>query len=183
MQRLREADQTMGRRALQFCLLNASRSGEVRGATWGEVDLTRAAWTIPANRMKGGVEHIVPLSPAALAILTDLAGLVGGKPDELIFPGTKGQPLSDMTLSKAFKTAGGEGYTVHGTARSGFRDWVAEQTSFPGEWAEAALAHAVSNKVEAAYRRTKFFEQRRKLMVAWADYLRGREKVVRIAAA
>jgi integrase len=182
MQRLRATDQTMGRRALQFCLLNASRSGEVRGATWGEVNLERAEWTIPATRMKGGVEHIVPLTPPALAILTDLSGLVDDKPDEPIFPGTKGQALSDMTLSKVFKAAGGQGYTVHGTARSGFRDWVAEQTSFPGEWAEAALAHAMPNKVEAAYRRTKFLEQRRTMMTAWSDYLTMKKNVVALSA-
>jgi integrase len=133
--------------------------------------------------MKGGVEHIVPLSPPALTILTELADLVGGKPDEPIFPGTKGQALSDMTLSKVFKAAGGEGYTVHGTARSSFRDWVAEQTSFPGDWAETALAHAIPNKVEAAYRRTKFVEQRRKLMTAWADYLGMASNAVRLAGA
>jgi integrase len=181
MRRLGIAEQTMGRRALQFQLLNASRSGEVRGASWDEIDLERAEWKIPAERMKGKAEHIVPLSASAVAILRDLAELIGKRRGELVFAGAKGKPLSDMTLGKAFKADGGGGYTVHGTARSGFRDWVAEQTTFPGEWAEAALAHAVPNKVEAAYRRTKFLEQRRKLMAAWADYLVGRSSVITLA--
>lgn len=181
---LRDAEQTIGRRALQFTIFTAARSGEVRGARWREIDLDKAEWTIPAERMKAGKLHIVPLSPAALAILRELADVLGDDPDALIFPGLKSQRLSDMTLSKAFRVAGGEGYTVHGTARSSFRDWVAEQCpTVPGDVAEAALAHAVKGKVEAAYRRATYLEQRRKLMAAWAEYLAGGSNIVQLAAA
>jgi integrase len=99
-----------------------------------------------------------------------------------IFPGLKGQPLSDATLAKVLRVAEGGAYTVHGM-RSAFRDWIAEQTSFPGDWAEAALAHSLPNKVEAAYKRTKFIEQRRKLMAAWADYLGSASNVLRVVGA
>jgi integrase len=171
LSRLLAAEQTIGRRALQFAILNASRSGEVRGAKWSEIDLERQEWTIPGERMKKGMQHIVPLSSQAIAILSELRVLFGSSPEALVFPGQAGKPLSDMTLAKAFKANGGQGFTVHGTARSSFRDWVAEQTSFPGDWAEAALAHSLPNKVEAAYRRTTFLEQRRALMEAWAAFL------------
>lgn len=176
------AGDTVGRAAVRFAILTAARSGEVRGATWDEIDLEAKVWTVPAKRMKGGAEHSVPLSDAALEILQTMSGMIRGQKGELVFKGRSGKPLSDMTLAKAFKVAGGETFTVHGTARSSFRDWVAEQTSFPDAWAEAALAHTLPNKVEAAYRRTKFLDQRRGLMEAWADYIGGKSNVVQLAA-
>lgn len=179
---LRGQEATLGRLALQFTVLTAARSGEVRGATWDEIDMETGLWSIPASRMKGAEAHTVPLSEAATAILEEVRGFMSGRKDRPVFPGFKGKPLSDATLSKALRVAGGDAATVHGM-RSAFRDWVAEQTSFPGEWAEAALAHALPNKVEAAYRRTKFLEQRRKMMEAWADYIGGTAKVVQLAAA
>jgi integrase len=172
---------SVGRLAVRFTILTAARSGETRGATWGEIDLDARVWSIPANRMKAGQSHSVPLSDAAVDILRTMTGLVVGQNDELVFKGAGGKPLSDMTLTKALRDSGIKNDTVHGF-RSSFRDWAAEQTSFPGEWAEAALAHVLSNKVEAAYRRTKFLDQRRKLMDAWADFLAGRSNVLRLAA-
>lgn len=166
--KLAAGNQTAGRMALQFAILTASRSGEVRGATWGEVDLDNALWTIPGDRMKMGEEHVVPLSSAAKAILTQAAAFFPTRADSLIFPGLKRNALSDMTLSKALRANGGADYTVHGF-RSSFRDWCAE-CGFSNDWAEAALAHSVPNRVEAAYRRTKFLEQRVSLMAEWADY-------------
>jgi integrase len=179
--KLREGESTVGRRALEFLVLTAARSGEVRGATWDEFDLENAVWNIPASRMKAAEAHSIPLSPAALAVLEEIKGLVTGRKGEPVFPGLKGKPLSDATLSKVLRVGGGEGYTVHGF-RSSFRDWVAEKLpTVPSAVAEAALAHAVPNKVEAAYRRTKFLDQRRDLMSKWADYLSGRANVVRLA--
>lgn len=181
MAKLRASDQTMTRRAVQFNLLTAARPGEVRGARWAEIDWDAAQWNIPGERMKAGEPHSVPLVPAAMDILRELRDLLGADPAALIFPSMKrGKMLSDVGITKAFRLAGGTD-TLHGTARSSFRDWVAEKTSFPGEWAEAALAHALPNKVEAAYRRTKFIEQRRTLMAAWADYLDGKNNVIALS--
>lgn len=182
MSLLRDDQPSVGRLALQFAILTAARSGEVRGATWDEIDFEKEQWNIPAGRMKAGVAHSVPLSPLALELLRTIKELTGGRPGRPIFPGLKGKPLSDATLGKVLRVAGGVGYTVHGM-RSAFRDWVAEQTTFPGDWAEAALAHTPPNKVEAAYKRTTFLEQRRKLMAAWADYLTEVSNVVQLPAA
>ena len=171
----------MGRLTLEMLILTAARSGEVRFASWKEVNLEAATWTVPAARMKAGKEHVVPLSEAALDVLRRAEALrIEGS--DLIFHGAKrGKPLSDMTLLKVVRDMGLD-VTVHGF-RSAFRDWCAEETSFPGEVAEAALAHAIPNKVEAAYRRTDFLEKRKKLMAAWADHCSGcSEKVVRLAA-
>jgi integrase len=163
---------SMGRLALEALILTAARSGEVRGARWSEVDLEAATWTVPAERMKAGKEHIVPLSPAAVDVFKRAQALRIEATD-LVFHGSKrGQPLSDMTLLKVLRDAK-EPYTVHGF-RSSFRDWVADQTNMPGEVAEAALAHAIPNAVEAAYRRTNFLEKRRQLMHAWASYCGGK---------
>jgi integrase len=181
MGELRNSADSVGKLALQFLILTVARSGEVRGARWNEIDFERAQWNIPAERMKAGEAHSVPLTPAAIDVLRRVRSLTGERENRPIFPGMKGQPLSDGTLSKVLKVGGGGAYTVHGM-RSAFRDWVAEQTSFPGDWAEAALAHTLTNKVEAAYKRTKFLEQRRKLMTAWADYLNAASNVVRLAA-
>jgi integrase len=168
---------TVGRLALQFLILTAARSGEIRGATWREFDLESRAWNIPGSRMKVGRPHSVPLPHHALRLLDRARQLSLGGPDDLVFPGAGSKLLSDMTMTKALRAAGSNA-TVHGF-RSSFRDWAAEQTSFPSEWAEAALAHTLPNEVEAAYRRTQYFAQRRKLMDAWADHVTGNARVVR----
>lgn len=168
MAKLAGADASVGRLALQFLVLTAARSGEVRGATWGEFNLDAAEWRIPPEKMKAGKLHIVPLVPAAVAILEQMRSLFAGKRDDLVFPGLKGQ-MSDATMAKALRVAGAGEYTVHGF-RSSFRDWAAD-TGFADAWAEAALAHSNPNKTEAAYRRTTYFEQRRdKLMPGWAGF-------------
>ena len=167
MAKLSEAGETVGRLALQFLILAAARSGEVRGALWSEIDMKKKVWTIPAGRMKMGQEHQVPLSDIALALL-EKAKTHSMEPEGTVFPGLKRKPLSDMTLSKVLRGNGGESFTVHGF-RSSFKDWASEQ-GYPSEWSEAALAHTVANRVEAAYRRTKFLEQRIKLMKAWSDF-------------
>lgn len=161
----------MGALALRFTVLNASRSGETRLATWSEIDFEAATWTIPPERMKAGREHVVPLTETGVSILKQAKALqVSG--DDLIFQGTKkGKPLSDMTLVKILRDNGLK-YTVHGF-RSSFRDWVAEKTEFAGETAEMALAHTIGNKTEAAYRRGNQLEKRRALMDAWAGYCTG----------
>jgi integrase len=180
--------ESIGRLALQFLILTAARSGEVRGARWSEIDVAAALWTVPANRMKAGKQHLVPLSAPALAILKRMSDVAS---DELVFPGITGRvadaedlgkgrpgaltrtagkrPMSDMTLTKVLRAAGANNATVHGM-RSSFRDWAAEQTAFPGEVVEAALAHTISNKVEASYRRTNYLEKRRGLMDDWAAF-------------
>jgi len=171
MGRLRSKELSVGCTALQFLILTSARSGEVRGAEWDEIDTELMTWTIPALRMKAGIEHVVPLTDDAIALI-ELAKVWRSPTHGLIFPGQTGKPLSDMTLSKVLKSTSA-GFTVHGF-RSTFRDWVAETLpSVPGAVAEAALAHTVPNKVEAAYRRTKFIEQRRDLMQKWADFLAG----------
>jgi integrase len=157
--------------ALRFAVLSAARSGEARGARWNEIDMAGKVWTIPMERMKAGVEHRVPLSDAAVAILTAVQP-ARKAPDGFVFPGgKKNAPLSDVALSKAL-AAVAEGFTVHGM-RSTFRDWAAESTAYPREVAEAALAHANRDKVEAAYRRSDLFQQRARLMEAWAKYCTG----------
>ncbi|RDE05712.1 tyrosine-type recombinase/integrase [Sphingomonas aracearum] len=160
-----------GALALRATILTAARSGEVRGATWDELDLERGVWTVPAERMKMRRAHRVPLSPEALAVFQQAASLRRAGTN-LVFPSAKDGMLSDMTLSKALRDLGVTDATVHGF-RSTFRDWAAEQTSLPGEVAEAALAHAVPNAVEAAYRRTTFFDLRRDLMDAWGRFASG----------
>jgi integrase len=154
-------------RALEFAILTAGRTNEIIGATWQEIALGERAWTIPAARMKSGKEHRVPVSVPALAILEGLAKT--GK-EGFIFPGGKfHKPLSSMALLMVLRRMGRKDLTVHGF-RSTFRDWAAERTNFAREVAEMALAHSVSDKVEAAYRRGDLFEKRRKLMDAWASY-------------
>ena len=162
---------SVGRLALEFLILNASRSGEVRNAVWQEFDLKRSVWIIPAERMKMAEEHQVPLSRQALQVI-ERAKSFRNESSDLVFPGQRRRrPLSDMTLLKILRDME-IGVTVHGF-RSSFRDWAAEETSFPGEVAESALAHAVQNRVEAAYRRTDFFEKRRKLMQEWGNFCMG----------
>lgn len=152
-------------RALEFAILCASRSNEVRGATWDEIDLKVAMWTIPAERMKMKREHRVPLSARAVEILEGLPRL---EDSNTVFPGRKG-PMSDMTLAAVLKRMGRDDLTQHGF-RSTFRDWAAEMTSYPSEVAEMALAHTVADKVEAAYRRGDLFEKRRRIMDDWAKH-------------
>jgi integrase len=153
--------------AFEFLVLTAARSGEVRGATWNEIDFENAVWVIPAARMKMKVEHRVPLSARALAILESAKSLCD---PTLVFPGSRqGRPMSDMTMSKLIKELGFDA-DIHGF-RTSFRVWVQEQTSMPFEVAEKALAHKTSNKVVAAYARSDLFEKRRQLMDAWSSYL------------
>ena len=153
--------------ALEFLILTAARSGEVRGATWDEIDLARKTWTIPARRMKGKVEHVVPLSDRAMSLLNDAKQL---NAEGLIFPGQKaGRPMSDMTMSKLVKELGFDTH-VHGF-RTSFRVWVQEQTNTPFEVAERALAHQTANKVVAAYARSDLFDKRRVLMETWGRFL------------
>jgi integrase len=165
---------SIGRLALEYLILNASRSGEVRGACWSEIDLKAAVWTIPAERMKINREHHVPLTPQALDVL-ERAQVFRCEASDLVFPGQRPKlPMSDMTLLKIVRDMDLD-CTVHGF-RSSFRDWVAEETDYQGEVAEAALAHTISNKVEAAYRRTDFFAKRKNLMRDWADFCLSREQ-------
>ena len=159
---------SVGRVALEVLILTAARSGEIRGATWGEIDLDAGLWSIPAERMKMARSHHVPLAPQAIDAFKR-AKAFSAPCTDIVFPGMKlKKPMSDMTLLKILRDMDA-GVTVHGF-RSAFRDWVAEETSYPGEVAEAALAHANSNKVEAAYRRTDFLDKRRSLMCEWADF-------------
>jgi integrase len=154
-------------RALEFGILTAARSGEVLGAQWAEFDVDRGVWTVLANRMKAGREHRVPLSCRALEIVKAMHGVRDG---DFVFPGQKpGNPLSVMALEMVLRRMKIDNATVHGF-RSAFRDWAAECTNFPNEVCEAALAHVIENKAEAAYRRGDLFEKRRKLMDAWAAY-------------
>lgn len=158
----------MTKLAIEFLVLTATRSGEVRLASWPEVDLDGAEWAIPAARMKMKRDHRVPLSPRAVEVLEAAKTLGDGS--ALVFPGTRrGRPLSDMTLSKLVKELGFAA-DVHGF-RTSFRTWVQEKTEFPREVAEAALAHVVGNQVEAAYARSDLFEKRRAMMEAWAAFL------------
>lgn len=153
-------------RALEFAILTAARSGEVRGATWEEIDLDAALWIIPANRMKAKKEHRVTLNDGAIAILE-------ATPKEqragLIFPNNKGEMLSDMTLTALLRRMKRTDITVHGF-RSTFRDWAAECTNYPREVAEMALAHVIENKVEAAYRRGDLFDKRARMLRDWWRY-------------
>ena len=167
----------MGALALRFAILTAARTGEVIGAAWGEFDLAGAVWTIPAARMKAGREHRVPLSEPVLALLGDVAKLrTSAAPDAPVFPGAAaGTGLSNMAMLTLLRRMGRDDLTAHGF-RSTFRDWAAETTGYPSEVVEMALAHAVGDKVEAAYRRGDLFDKRRRLMADWAAHC-GREAV------
>ena len=154
--------------AMEFLVLTASRSGEVREARWDEIDLDALLWEIPASRMKAKRSHRVPLSPRAIAILRE-AEMLGGQ-EGFLFPGTKpGKPLSDATLRKLIRELGFN-VDIHGF-RTSFRTWAQERTNFPREVAEAAMAHTLGDKAEQAYARSDLFEKRRKLMATWADYV------------
>lgn len=154
-------------RAVEFAILTACRSGEVRGAMWDEIDLKAKLWTIPAERMKAGKEHRVPLSTNAVALLESMEVRRG-----IVFPGqAKDKQLSDMSLTAVLRRMGRDDITVHGF-RSTFRDWCAEAAgnSFSREVCEHALAHSLPDRVEAAYRRGDLLEKRVLLMPAWADF-------------
>jgi integrase len=157
----------VGACALQFAILTAARTSEVIGARWDEFNLAERLWTVPAQRMKAGKEHRVPLSDAAIAILEELAKI---RPGEFVFPGGRARrPISNMAMTMTLRRMSRGELTVHGF-RSSFRDWAAERTGFPAEVAEMALAHTISDKVEAAYRRGDLFQKRRQLMEAWAKF-------------
>lgn len=167
--RLLSLPETAGRDGLLFTMLNGCRSGETRLSVWPEFDLAANLWSVPGERMKMKKSHMVPLAPASLAILKRRWRL--RVDDEgLAFSNSGTKPLSDMTLTKVLRDMGYPTTTVHGF-RSSFTDWAAEQTDFPKEVVDKALAHKLPDKVEAAYRRTDFFERRRKLMLEWARFL------------
>ena len=153
--------------ALELCILTAARSGEILGMRWPEIDLDKKIWTVPASRMKAGREHRVPLSPRAVAILR---GLKESEAAEFVFPGqSRNKPLSNMAMEMVLRRMKVEDATVHGF-RSSFRDWAGNVSSFPREIMETALAHAVGDKAEQAYRRSDALDKRRKLMDAWTEY-------------
>lgn len=157
--------------ALEFTILTGARTGETIGATWDEVDLQKAIWIVPAERMKAGKEHRVPLSPRAVEILEATKAL--GK--DALFPAAKGGAMSGMAMTMLLRRMKVD-VTVHGF-RSGFRDWAAECTGYAHEVAEMALAHAIENKVERAYRRGDLFDKRRRLMSDWATYCASKDAI------
>lgn len=178
MAKLRAKPEVVSANALRFSILTAARSMEVRALPWAEIDLEAAVWTLPANRSKNGNAHKVPLNAEALEILK---AAKAGQPEgcAAVFPGARGGLLSDVAVNKQLKAAY-PGVTAHGTARSSFRDWVAESTSFPGEVAEAALNHTIANATEAAYRRGDLFNKRIELMAAWGNFLLGSNNVIKL---
>ena len=164
MAKLRQRE-GMAAKALEFLILTATRSGEVRGATWDEIDLDAKIWTVPAERMKAAREHVIPLCADAVKLLKLLPRFEGV---DLVFPGQRGQ-LSDVALTKPIRVMGSD-VTVHGF-RSTFRDWCAESTNSPHEVAEMALAHTISNAVERAYRRGDLLAKRTRLMADWCKFV------------
>ena len=176
MTKLAAAAQTTGRDALRFTIYNAVRSNETRFAVWTEFDLDKGVWTIPGERMKAGDTHIVPLSTSVVALLRK-CWKERHSDTGLVFSADGEKPISDMTMTKLLRDDRITGITVHGF-RSAFTDWAAEKTSFAKEVADKALAHKLPNRVEAAYRRTDFFEKRRDLMKLWAEYLDNEGKQI-----
>jgi integrase len=171
----------MAARALEFAILTAGRTGEVLGATWGEIDLAAKVWTVSAERMKAGREHRVPLSDASLVVLEKVRPLAlmmkDGKPDTTapVFPSLRrALPMSNMVLLMLLRRMRRADLTAHGF-RSTFSDWASERTVYPGQVIEMALAHAVEDKTEAAYRRGDLLTKRRQLMDAWARFCEGTE--------
>lgn len=175
MRDLRDRESTSAR-ALEFTILTTARTGEVTGARWCEIDFGAKLWTVPAERMKARRMHRVPLTGAAITLLQKLPR---GKPDDFIFVNRLGGPFSDAAMLEGLRGLR-DGVTVHGM-RSSFRDWCGDETSFGREVAEAALAHTIEDKTEAAYRRSDAIEKRRRLMVLWSGYLGGDHgKVIQI---
>jgi integrase len=182
MAKLRAVDGTIAR-ALEFAILTAARRQEVRGATWGEIDPDLGIWTIPDSRMKGGREHRVPLSPRCVSILREAESIRTG---DLVFAGPRtGEQFATKNFSDLLRRLGHGDITPHGF-RSSFRDWAGESTNYPREICEAALAHAIENKSEAAYRRGDALDKRRRMMDAWAKFCaepgRARGEVISIGA-
>ena len=169
---LRQSDASeLVRLGFELTVLCATRTSETLRATWSEVDLPSRTWTIPGTRMKGGVDHRIPLSPPCVEILTRAVALVNGS--QYIFPGRSGtKPLSGMAFLMVLRRMGRSDVTTHGF-RSSFRDWAAERTNFPRAVCEAALAHSLRDKTGAAYHRTDLFDRRRELMAAWAAFAAG----------
>jgi integrase len=180
MGRLRQT-QGMSAKCLEWLILTATRSNEARGVTWTEIDLQGATWTIPAARMKGGREHRVPLSAAALALLQTMPRFEG---NDLVFQGRSDKPMSDMSMTQQMRRMKVDA-VPHGF-RSTFVDWAAERTSYPVELREMALAHTLGDKTQAAYQRGDMFERRRALMNDWAVFVNtapDSAKVVQIRGA
>jgi len=164
--RLRESD-SLAARALELCILTAARSGEILGMRWSEINLDERVWTLPPDRMKAGREHRVPLSERAVAILRQLAEIRTG---DFVFPGQRrDKPLWSVTMNMILRRMKADSITVHGF-RSSFRDWAGNETHYPRDLIETALAHVIGDKAEQAYRRSDALEKRRKLMEAWASY-------------
>ena len=157
--------------AFEFLVLTAARSGEVRFATWSDINTDAGTWTVPAERMKAGREHRVPLSARALDVLSEARSLGTGR-SGLVFPGRTGKPIAERAIVQVLERLGIDA-TAHGF-RSSFRVWAAERTSIPREVCEAALAHAIKDKAEAAYQRSDLFDRRRELMERWAGHLSDR---------
>jgi integrase len=161
------AQEGVAARAFEFAILTAARTGEVIGARWDEISLAERAWIVPADRMKGGREHRAPLSDAAMAIVEKMAAT---RSSDYVFPWhRRGKPISSTAFFMLLREMGRDDLTAHGF-RSTFRDWAAERTTFPAEVAEMALAHTITDKVEAAYRRGDLFQKRRQLAQAWAEH-------------
>lgn len=175
VRKLRAESATTATLALEFLILTAARTGEVLGAKWSEFDLEQGTWTVPDNRMKAGREHRVPLTQRALQILQQAKSLASLS--EFVFPGrTVTRPMSNMAFLMLLRRMNVD-VTVHGF-RSTFRDWASERTSFSREICEAALAHAVKDRTEAAYRRGDLFDKRRELMDRWAGYVDGAGEII-----
>jgi integrase len=171
MEKIR-ADLGIASRALEVCILTATRTGEILGAKWSEITWQEKVWTIPAPRMKAAREHRVPLSGSAMIVLESLSK---SRTCDFVFPSPRGKrPLSHVAMAKVLARLGVIGATVHGF-RSAFRDWAGNETNFPREIAEAALAHVIGDKAEQAYRRSDALEKRRALMEAWAQWCEPRE--------
>lgn len=169
MNELRERE-SVSARALEFTILTAARTGEAIGAKWSEIDLDAAMWTVPESRMKGGKDHEVPLSKRTVEMLATIPREDGSP---YVFPGGRAKrPLSNMAMLELLRGMRDDGFTVHGF-RSTFRDWAGDQTNFPRDVIEHALAHKLPDRVEAAYRRSTALEKRRKLMDAWSSYCKS----------
>lgn len=160
-------EETVVARAFEYCILNATRTSETLGMRWTEFDEKAALWIVPAERMKAGRDHRIPLSKRSIQILAEMQEI---RISDFVFPGgVKARPLSSMVFLMLLRRLGRTDITAHGF-RSTFRDWAAERTDFPNEVVEMALAHTISNKVEAAYRRGDLFQKRRQLAEAWAEF-------------
>src|ERR1051325_7986284 len=178
MAELRQRQDAVAARALEFAILTAGRTGEVLGARWDEINTAERLWNVPPQRVKAGKEHRVPLSDSALAIIEKMAAIRQG---DFVFPGGKvGRPPSNMAMAMLLRRMQRDDLTVHGF-RSSFKDWAAERTNFPAEVSEMALAHTVPDKVEAAYRRGDLFNKRRQIMDAWAIFCDGSPQGIVVA--